>query len=160
MIRSRRRQGYIMVETTVAIVILGISAITIHGVIREAIRTRAQVQDYTHVRLLLEEFIAEKELQPVLFEDRGQGTFDDGTGRFSYTYSVEPIKVPHPVFPTPIAPPDVRIPKFQYDEGANLLVRVSVTASWTRGTTEFQESMEVLLPQDRFAVPRAEELDA
>ena len=148
------KRGYIMVETVVAIVILGVSAITIQGVIREAIRTRAQVQDYTHVRFLLEEFIAQKELQPVLFEDRGEGIFDDGTGRFRYTYSVEPMLVPPPVFPAPLAPPEVPIPKFQYNADAFLLVRVSITASWTRGETDFEETMEILLPQERFVAPQ------
>lgn len=148
-----KRHGYIMVETTVAIVILGVSAITIHGVIREAIRTRAQVQDYTHVRFLLEEFIAEKELQPILFEDQGRGTFDDGTGRFTYSYSVTPVEVPIPDFPTPQVPPDVQIPPFEYEDHATFLVRVSVTASWTRGESEFEETMELLLPQKRFVAP-------
>lgn len=152
--RRTRRHGYIMVETVVAIVILGVSAITIHGVIREAIRTRAQVQDYTQVRLLLEEFITEKELQPTLFEDRGQGVFDDGSGRFRYRYSVEPVEVPIPEFPIPQdLPPDVRIPEFRYNDDAYMLVRVSITAYWTRGETEFEETMDILLPQARFHMP-------
>lgn len=144
------RAGYILIETTVAIVVLGISAITIHGVVRQAILTRGQVQDYTQVRLLLEEFLTEKELQPLVFVEQGEGVFQDGSGRFGYTYSITPVPVPSPRFPPLVGVDGEPLEPFRYISGASRLVRISITAYWSRGQVPFEETMEVLLPEDKF----------
>ncbi|MFP6583850.1 MAG: type II secretion system protein [Candidatus Hydrogenedentota bacterium] len=150
------RAGYILIETTVAIVVLGISAITIHGVVRQAILTRGQVQDYTQVRLLMEEFLTEKELQPLVFVEQGEGVFQDGSGRFGYTYSITPVPVPRPQFPPRIATNGEPLKTFRYIDGASRLIRISITTYWSRGQLPFEETMEVLLPEDKLYVPQRE----
>lgn len=152
--RARNTAGYILIETTVAVVVLGISAITIHGVIRQAIQTRGQVQDYTHVRLLMEDYMARLELQPYVFAEEGDGVFEEGEGRFKYSYVIEAIDVPEPVLPLPRGTIDGNVAPFKYQAGASKLIRVAITTRWSRGQMDFEETLETLLPQGRLYVPR------
>lgn len=151
--RRRSTRGYILIETTVAVVVLGISAITIQGVIRQAIQTRGQVQDFTHVRFLMEDYMARLELQPYVFAGTGEGVFDEGDGRFRYTYTIRAVNVPVPELP---APPGLRaedIARFTYDAGASRLVHVALTVRWRRGQMDFEETIETLLRQAKLYTP-------
>ena len=67
--------GYILIETAVALVLLSVGAMTVHRTIQEAIRTRGQAQDYTRVRFLLDQAVADLELQPELIVHAAQGQF-------------------------------------------------------------------------------------
>lgn len=152
----RSQNGYILIEATVAIVVLGISALTINGAVRQAILTRGQSQDYTQVHLLMEAFLAEKELQPLVFVDNGEGTFNDGSGRYSYVYSVRPVALPVPNFPPRATAAGEAMPPFRFDKTTDRLVRISITTFWTRGQMQFEETMEVLVSQDQLYVPQAQ----
>ncbi|MCH7909983.1 MAG: hypothetical protein IIB38_10245, partial [Candidatus Hydrogenedentes bacterium] len=66
--RRRTISGYILLETAVALVLLSVGATTVHRTIQEAIRTRGQAQDYTRVRFLLDQVVADIEIQPELTE--------------------------------------------------------------------------------------------
>jgi type II secretory pathway pseudopilin PulG len=151
--RSRSKHGYILIETTVAIVVLGISAITIQGVVRQAIQTRGQVQDFTHVRFLMEDYMARLELQPYVFAGIGDGVFEEGAGRFRYTYEIRPVNVPVPDMPIPDGLRPEELTRFTYESRATYLVHVGLTVRWTRGQMDFEETIETLLPQAKLYVP-------
>lgn len=164
-----------MIETTVAILVLGISAVTVHGVVRQAILTRGQAQDYTQVRYLLEDFMARTKLQPILIEESSGGLFDDGSGRFSYTYTIRSVTIsvksndvqPEGDPASGLAPGSVqgRAPdELRYDEFGHpiqdperesgpKLAHLEVTAFWSRGGMEFNETIETLLPLSKLYVP-------
>ncbi len=173
---SRRLQsGYILIETTVAILILGISAVTVHGVVRQAILTRGQAQDYTLVRYLLEDFMARAKLQPLLLEGPGGGIFDDGSRRFSYSYNIRSVTVS--VKSNDVQNDGESVPglaagsaqglapgQFGADEfgqpiqnpkpeSGPKLAHIEVTAYWSRGGMEFSETLETLLPKDKLYEP-------
>ena len=156
----RSTSGYILIETTVAIVVLGISAITIHGVIRQAIQTRGQVQDFTHVRFLMEDYMARLELQPYLYAGTGDGMFEEGEGRFRYSYRIRPVRVPVPELPVPSGIDPGEFSRFKYHPGASYLVHVALTVRWTRGQMEFEDTIETLLPQAKLYVPPDSEEEA
>mgnify|MGYP001165986907 CR=1 FL=1 len=149
----RSKRGYILIETTVAMVVLGISSITIHGVVRQSILTRGQAQDFTQVRLLMEDYMARLELQPYLFPGVEQGTFDDGSGRFGYTHRIRVVGVPVPELPIPSNTPADEVRDFRYERDASLLVHVALTVRWKRGGMDFEETIETLLPQSKLYVP-------
>ncbi len=151
--RSRSTHGYILIETTVAIVVLGISAITIQGVVRQAIQTRGQAQDFTHVRFLMEDYMTRLEVQPYVFAGTGDGVFEEGGGRFRYTYEIRRANVPVPEMPIPDGLRPEEFSRFTYESRATYFVHVGLTVRWTRGQMEFEETIETLLPQAKLYVP-------
>ena len=152
--RSRAQSGYILVEATVALVILSIGALTIHRTIQEGIRTRGQAQDYTHARFLLAQILADLETQPELTEHSSRGQFPDGHSRFSWEYSVRRVDVPWPRRPLRPSPAgEERESPFALDQVESYLAHVWVTVSWTRGNLSFDESYETLLGPDKLWQP-------
>ena len=155
-----RRQtigGYILIEATVALVLLSIGSVTVHRTIQEAIRTRGQAQDYTRVRFLLDQVVAELEIQPELTEHSAQGRFEGEHSRFSWDYEVRRVDVPlsgrHPLAP----PEGAEVEPFEYPEDQEYLAHVRATVSWTRSGRAFSESYETLLgPHKLWQRPRGE----
>ena len=155
--RKNSDRGYILIETTVAMVVLGISAITIHSVIRQSIQTRGQVQDFTHVRFLMEDYLARIELQPYVFEGEVSGVFDEGDGRFSYRHEIREVEVPVPPTPQPRNVPAEEVKPFKHLKTAECMIHLSLTVRWSRGGMDFVETMETLLPQKKLWDPKKDE---
>ncbi len=144
--------GYILIETAVAVVVLSIGALTVHRTIQEAIRTRGQAQDYTRVRFLLKQVVADIEMQPELVEHSDQGRFEGEHARFSWDYEVRRVDVPLPE--GPLVPPaagtvGLEGEPFAYPEGQEYLAHVRATVAWSRSGREYSESYETLLGPDR-----------
>lgn len=153
-IARRAGGGYILLEATVALLLLSIGAYAAHGVIRQAIETRGQAQDYTTVRFLLEQLIAQAELQRELVDTQREGTFTGEYDRFSWTYTVRRVNLPPP--PAPEDPwGGYRAERpFQYSPLTSYIVHVSATVTWRRAGREYSETMETLLtPYRRWLSP-------
>lgn len=134
---SRRgTQGYILVETMVALVLLSIGAFAVQGTIRESLLTRGQAQDYTRARFLLQDLIADIELQPLLAAGKHTGQFKGADDRFRWDTEVRRVDVPK--LKGGQKP-------FRFPEGFEYLTRVRATIYWKRGGREFSETMETLL---------------
>ena len=154
---TRRRthiSGYILVETTVALTVLGIGAFVAHSALREAMQARGQAQDYTQARFLLEQKMGELAVQPRLTEGRSQGQFSGAYGRFRWEQEVRRVDVPKPAQPIKPPPPGKRVVPFTYQGGRGYLARVRVAVAWERGGMTFSESLETLLGQERLWQPR------
>ena len=122
MIRTlRKRDGYILIEAAVAMVLLSIGALTVHGTIQEAVRTRGQAQDYTRARFLLEQVLADLEIQPELAEHSDRGRFEGEHARFLWDYRVRRVNVPLPGRPLRPPPKEKKVQQFVYPEGQGYL---------------------------------------
>ena len=151
----RNRDGYILIEAAVAMVLLSIGALTVHGTIQEAVRTRGQAQDYTRARFLLEQVLADLEIQPELVEHSGRGRFEGEHARFSWDYRVRRVNVPLPSQPLRPPPKDKKFQRFEYPEGQGYLGHLRVNVSWTRSGRAFSESYETLsAPDSLWQAPR------
>lgn len=137
--------GYILLEATVALFLLGVVSYAIHGTFQQALMTRAQAQDYTRVRFLLEQVLAEQQLQPLVTQSSGGGFFDnEEDSRFMWEYEIRKITLPKPKVPD-TSPPDGGVRgEFKYPKESSFLVHVVVTVTWMRGGQEFSESLETL----------------
>lgn len=153
---TRRRDGYILIETAVAIVVLSVGAFAVHRTIQEAIRTRGQSQDYTQARFLLDQVMADVTEQPELVEGRRQGQFPAPNDRFSWEAVVQRVNVPAPTIPLKPPPRGEKPQRFAYPEDYAYLARVRVTVYWTRSQQDFSESYETLLQPDRLWQPPRE----
>ncbi len=161
--RRRTISGYILLETAVALVLLSVGATTVHRTIQEAIRTRGQAQDYTRVRFLLDQVVADIEIQPELTEHAAQGQFEGEHARFSWDYEVRRVDVPLSARP-PLSSTEgtegmegTEEKQFEYPEDQEYLAYVRATVSWTRSGREFSESYETLLgPHKLWQRPRGE----
>ena len=146
-------RGYMLLETTVAIVVLGIVSLAIHGVTRQAVQTRAQSQDYTRVAFLMEDYIAKLEMEPKLVEGLREGVFEAEGRRFSYTCTIQPHTLPPLIINTSQDPATPTMETFSYPTDSSFLVHVALTVRWTRGTIPFEETMETLLPPEKLFIP-------
>ena len=155
--RWKTAGGYILLEATVAMVVLGAGAYAVHGAIRQALITRAQAQDYTHARFLLERLIAEREIQPELKPGTDSGRFTGEWNRFDWQYQVRMVYVPlpskPPINPTPRKPGERPI-AFEYS--IKHIMHIRATVSWVRSGRSFSESIETLFNPSKFWERRIE----
>ena len=92
----RRSAGYIFVETVVAMGVLSLSILVIQGALRQAILTRAQAQDYTTARFLLEQVAGEQALLFQQPEGSGSGQFPPPYDAYAYEWKIERVDIPLP----------------------------------------------------------------
>ena len=143
--RVRRKEGWVLIETLVAMVLLSVGVLAINRALRESLQTRAIAKDYTTARFLLDEKMGELEMQPVLNEgDSGAGAYKDRE-RFSYSWSVARVDLPTPAIPAELRqfflePPTLPEPH---------LGRITVTIKWTRVGREFDAIAETLISAQR-----------
>ena len=143
--RVRRKEGWVLIETLVAMVLLSVGVLAINRALRESLQTRAIAKDYTTARFLLDEKMGELEMQPVLNEgDSGAGAYKDRE-RFSYSWSVARVDLPTPAIPAELQqfflePPTLPEPH---------LGRITVTIKWTRVGREFDAIAETLISAQR-----------
>lgn len=143
--RTRRNEGWVLIETLVAMVLLSVGVMAINRALVEALRTRAIAKDYTAARFLLDEKMGELEMQPMLNEgDSGAGQFK-AQEQFSFSWSVARVDLPTPPIPAELQqfflePPTLPEPH---------LGRISVTVMWTRAGREFNATGETLISAKR-----------
>ncbi len=148
-----RPNGYILVETAVALVILAIGAFAVQRTIQEAIRTRGQAPDFTQARFLLDQLMADVTLQPQLTEGRRDGRYPAPHERFAWSYVIERVDVPAPTAPLSPPPPRKKQRPFTFPEDTAYLARIRATVRWQRAGMTFSESYETLLPPERLWQP-------
>ena len=146
-------RGYMLLETTVAILILGIVAIGIHGATQQAIQTRGQSQDFTQVRFLMEDYMAKLTLQRQVMEEFREGVFDQDEGRFSYECTIRPVVIPPPLIPSTQDSSTLISLEGAYPEDSSFMVHIALTVKWTRGTIPFEETIETLLHPNQLYIP-------
>lgn len=147
MTHPARNGGYIMLEAAVALVLLTAGVYAVHGTIRQAIEARGQAQDYTKARFLLQEVLADLEMQPLLKEEPEQrGRFPSPNERFSWSYTVRRVDVPLPPAPS------VNGRELLYP--MKWLGHIRVTVYWQRGGQDFEESFETLVATEKLWQPK------
>ncbi|MDP7638545.1 MAG: hypothetical protein QGG73_02355 [Candidatus Hydrogenedentes bacterium] len=140
--RGSGRGGYILVEATVALVLLSLGAYAVHGTIRQALITRGQAQDYTQARFLLERITAEVALQPMVKAESQSGVFGPEFSRFSWSYTLSKVDMPLPQ-PPPIPPQDWVEPE-DFEYRVEYLGSITATVTWQRAGQPYSESLETL----------------
>ena len=151
----RRRRGYVLFETLVAMTLLSISMISIQRVIQQAVLMRGLAQDYTTVRFLIEGVVADLELQQQIAVGQESGKFEGMHKRFSYAIDITEIEVPRPELPSSI-PPEERERLARLYNG--MIPHVRVEVSWQRGGNEYVEVAETIY--DERKLWRPPEMDA
>ena len=148
------RQGYILLETVVALTLLSVAAYTVHGTIRQALLARGQAQDYAQVRLLLEGVVADAQLQPLVVEGQRSGRFLAPHNRFSWTYSIRKIDLPMPPPPPMELMQERGDQEFEYSRPH--LAHIHATVRWSRGGIDHEESFETLFSPMKLWLPKEE----
>lgn len=138
-----RANGYILVETLVAMAVLSISMVTIHNALGQAALTHAQARDLTQARFLLDQKMGEYRLNPALEEGEVSGDFGEALPQFHWKVSVTKILLPAP--PPPLIPQVAPIKL-----AALFLGKIVVTVQWTTGRQPFEERFETLVPPSHF----------
>lgn len=154
-----RRSGYILFETVAALAVFSASILVIQGAFQRAIATRALAQDYTQVRFLLDQKMAELELQPQLVEGEDSGNFEGNLSRFSYQWKVSKIDLPEPPIPPDLPPEQQQNLKLK----VNYITKIQVTISWTRGkgdkgkAEEHKVTASTIWDPEKLFVPQEEQ---
>lgn len=147
--RRVRNQGWVLLETLVALVLLSVGVLAINRAMRESLATHAIARDYTVARFLLERKMSELEMQTLLDEGAQQsGSFGDEHPRFTFSWSVTRVDMPQPEIPAElqaflIAPPELPEP---------YLGKITVTVSWTRAERPYSATAETLIDSRRLRV--------
>ena len=150
---TRQSQGYMLLEATVAILVLGIVSLAIHGATRQAIQSRAQAQDFTHAAFLMEDYLSTLELNKQVATGEWEGTFEGHTNRFSYVCTIRPAYIPSIVVNTSDDPAQPIYHEESYPADSSFMLHVALTARWTRGEIPFEETIETLLPPTQLYIP-------
>ena len=153
MVNRQGARGYIFVETVVAMGLLSVSMLVIQGAVRQAIITRGQAQDFTTARFLLEEVMAERELQPEMPEGSGSGRFDPPNARFAYEWELSKVKVPRPQMPPDLSKDEIEQFKKMFKGYMGKLV---ATVRWSRAGQEREAVGETLLKPEQLWLPEGQ----
>lgn len=147
--RHARTEGWVLIETLVALVLLSVGVLAINRALREAMETRAIARDYTTARFLLEQKMSELEMQPTLREGiASAGSFGKDHERFSFTVAVGKVEVPTPEIPPDVQPfltEPLTLPE-------PFLGKISVTVKWTRADRPYEATAETLISSKRVAL--------
>jgi len=142
--------GWILLETIVAMAVLSIGVVAVNRAIGEAVVTRAMASDYTQARFLLEQKLAEVEMQPLIVADtREQGNFGEAFPRFTWLWDVKAVEMPAPSLPDDVA----ALIGQRFEPPVPYLGRISVTVRWTRKGNTYERVLETLIPPERFLLP-------
>jgi len=153
-----RLGGYILLESVVALTLLSAGTLAIQRGMREALVTEGLARDYTQARFLLEEVVAELELQPVLTETSTSGRFGEPFARFEWECAVTKVEIPLPPLP-PDLPPDLAIEILEdFKLNAPHLAKIQATVSWKRRGRSFERSVETLWKPEKIFVPEEPEI--
>ena len=148
-----RQAGYIFVETVVAMGVLSISVLVVQAALRQGILTRAQAQDYTTARFLLEQVAGEQALLFQQPEGSGSGDFKPPYDNYHYEWKIEKVDIP---IPESVG----NLPPEQREEFEKRIVdymgKLSVRVTWKRGGAEMEALGETLLRPDLLWMPEGE----
>jgi len=147
----RTARGYILIETVVAMAVLSVSMVAIQRGARQTLYIRGQARDYTQARFLLENLIAEADLQPKHVEGMQSGRFGGDFDRFSWTVAISRVDLPMPPIPPDVPEEEIKELTCEY------LTCVRATVAWMRAGREFEETAETLLAPERLFVPKEED---
>ena len=136
-------EGYLLVETAVALVLLSMGAYVIHGTIQQALVTRGQAQDYTQARFLIEQVMSQIELQPRTVEGTQSGQFTGAYSRFSWSSEVSRVDIPKPEPPGNL-PEGWVAPATELEYPVPYLMHAKVTLKWQRAGEAYSEFAETL----------------
>ncbi len=139
--------GYILIETVMAMAVLSVGIVAVQSGVRQTLIVRGQARDYTQARFLLEQLIAEIDLQPMHVESSKSGRFEGEHSRFKWRWEISKLDIPEPE-PPPAAPMD-ELPELP----VKYIVKVTATVSWERGGREFEETVQTLLGPERLFLP-------
>jgi hypothetical protein len=137
--------GYILLETLVALAVLSIGVVAVNRSLHQALLTQAMARDYTEARFLLEQVMAQAELQPLLVPGVTEGGFGEAHARYRWRRSVEIIELPPPAMP-PLDHVPRRVRLEDIEQEPLRLGRVRVTVGWTRRGQPFERTVETLAP--------------
>jgi len=143
----RDLSGYILLEAIVSMAILSAGMIAVHGGMQQTLSMRGQARDYTQARFLIENLIAELDLQPQHVAGSKSGRFAGEFARFSYQWEISRTNLPTPPTPANTKPEDIKKLTYAY------IAHVRVTLNWKRNSIQFSESAETLLTPNRLFVP-------
>ncbi|HNZ49514.1 MAG TPA: hypothetical protein PLQ42_06295 [Candidatus Hydrogenedentes bacterium] len=136
------RFGYIFVETVVAMGLLSLSAFVIQNALRQAMITRAQAQDITSARFLLEKISGERILLFQQPEGNGSGQCDPPFEKFRYEWSLERVDIPKPELPPGLSPEERDVLEDAY---IDFMGKLTVRILWQRGGADFEAVGESLV---------------
>ncbi len=150
----KKNAGYIFVETIVAMGVLSLSTLVIQGALRQAILTRAQAQDYTTARFLLEQVAGEQALLFQQPEGSGSGTFSAPYEAYAYSWKRERLDIPYPDRVGSLFPEE----RLRFEEKfVKYMGKLTVTVTWQRAGAAFEARGETLLRTDLLWLPPEEE---
>ena len=153
----RAKGGYILLEATVALVVLGVGVFAIHGTLRESLLTRGQAQDVTQARFLLQQVISQVEMQPKIPAGKKSGRFEGDLARFEWEYNVRTVNVPPPKAPPENYDRTQSGARARLQYKVDFILHIRATVSWTRGGRPYSESVETLFNPFKLWEPRFDE---
>lgn len=142
--------GYILFETMIALAVLSVGIFAIHRGMQQALFMRGQARDYTQVRFLIENLVAQLNLQRRHAEGEDSGQFPGEFNRFRYRWKISRVKLPLPPAAANVNPEEAMMLPYPY------VALVQVWVSWERNGVAFQEQAQTILTPDRLFVPPAE----
>jgi len=161
--RPRTKGGYILFEAIVAMALLSMGIVAIHGSMRQTVKVRGRARDFTQARFLLEQVLSEAELQPILVEGTASGTFPDELSRFQWKRTVSKVELPVPQLPFDAETPDVPLDILgmpiaslapeEVELDVEYIGKLEVVISWTRLGDSFEAKLESLFNPDRLYIP-------
>lgn len=146
----RAKQGYILIETIVAMALLSISMLVIQQSLQQAILVRGRVLDYSNARLLLQQKMGEVEVQYELPESEEFGRFAPPYERFGWEWKLELLKVPRPQLPDFVKEEKRKQLKRQFKP---YMGKLTVTIDWERGGEPFSVTGQTLLKPEHIWIP-------
>ncbi len=152
----KRSRGYLLLETMVAMALLSIAMLTIHAGMRQAFIALGESEDYTTARFLLQELMANIELQGEVVEGRDSGRFPGDLGRFRYEWSVRKIAITPPNLPSDTPPEVLAVFRRQFKKYMGL---VTVRVTWNRmGAKYVKEGQTLFSPETMWTPPEEDEV--
>jgi len=145
---AKQRDGYILFETLIAIIVLSVGIVVTQNAIRQAAVVRSLSRDYTQVRFLLEQKLSELEMAPLLTESTSHGQFNGDNARFSWTYKISRVNLPQPTTSLIPGTPPPELP-------AAYMTKIQVSVSWTRSGQAYTETLETLWGPEKLWLPRS-----
>ena len=148
--RSRvHARGYILLECLVALSLLSMGAFVMQRAMREAFFAHGVARDFTQARFLLEDVVANIELQPMLLEGSDSGQFPDDFSRFRWEWAVSKVEIPLPPLP-PDLPPEIAE---DIELNVPYLAKIEATVSWKRRGKAYEKTIETLWRKEKIFVP-------
>jgi len=146
--QRQRRNGYILMETIVAVAVLAIGVLAVNRALHQALLTRAISHDYTQARFLIEEVLMPLEMQPILVPGSKAGSFGDKHPRFQWSYEIKKVELAQTVSAgaLPAGVGGGLKPPVEY------LGKIAVTVSWTRMERKYERTVETLISPEKLYV--------